>query len=477
MNLPDLFNAIVYATIFGSVVGIIIYFLKLAVLKKLPAKWQCWLWVIMIIKLIFPKGPKSGISIFNKIKLTGNVSEYGLIQVVQKPVLSTNTLPDSFDVIPYIWFVGFVIAMLWITVSFLVLQYRIRPTSSVTEGTAEILERCKSMMSIGKKIEIVVQSHISTTALCGVICPKILITEDFQKEDAQHIEYTFVHELSHYKRGDIAINYLLLFLRCVHWFNPIVWFLFKEIKRDTELAADEMTMLCINLREAKNYGMVIINTLSTASGKSPVLLGMANNKYDIKKRIKAIAKFKKPNFLQQLSGVFAVILIGLVCLTSAVIANPMANIIYESIPNIGVANIGGSTLDFSKETVSKSPEPETEHIEEKADDTDVLTNKPTDHVNSVTDMEKYSRIINYNTDSEEEYAFIIRPGQSGSIYAVAETESTYNHSIYVDISNIKTPNMGWSYIIYTESGTPLNMDGLDPDEEYLVKVRCYCPGH
>ena len=71
--MSNLYNTIIQATIFGSVVGIIIFALKSTVLKKLPAKWQYLLWSVMIIKLIFPNGPESKISMFNQIKIDESI--------------------------------------------------------------------------------------------------------------------------------------------------------------------------------------------------------------------------------------------------------------------------------------------------------------------------------------------------------------------------------------------------------------------
>ena len=51
--------------------------------------------------------------------------------------------------------------------------------------------------------------------------------------DDDEIEYILLHELSHYKRKDILVNYLMIFLQCIHWFNPFIWYLFKIIKEAT----------------------------------------------------------------------------------------------------------------------------------------------------------------------------------------------------------------------------------------------------
>ena len=342
MNIPLLFNAVTEATIFGSVVGITIFILKSTLLRNLAARWQYTLWSVMIFKLIFPKGPESKLSIFNKINVAETLSETDLMAIAQKAEIAENTvhINSTINIVPYIWLAGFIISILWTVANFILLKHKIYSSSAMPcDDTLKILEDCKKITHITKNIRVVVQSHISSTALFGILHPQILITDDFEKNDASNIKHTLIHELSHYKRGDIAINYILLFLRCVHWFNPVIWFLFRKIRRDTELATDELTMIYLKPDEHKKYGMTLINTASACSAKSPKLLGMANNKKDIKKRIKAISKFKKPGIFQHLSGILTIIMIASVCLTSAVAAKPVALKILETIPDVPAIEI------------------------------------------------------------------------------------------------------------------------------------------
>lgn len=504
-----IFNYVIEATIFGSVVGIIIFILKSTILRKLAAKWQYLLWSVMIVKLIFPKGPESKISVFNKINVAEKISETDLIsvayrpQTITEPVQIQNTFEIG-DIVPYIWLAGFIVAILWTVLSFAVLKYKIRTSSSAaSENTLKIFEHCKKTTRIHKNIKVVVQNHVPSTALCGIIRPKILITKDFENSDISHIEYTFIHELSHYKRGDIVVNYLLLILRCIHWFNSVIWFLFGKIRRDTELATDEHTMLYLNPSEHKSYGMALINTLSLQPVKSPKLLGMANNKHDITKRIKAIAKFKKPGFIQHISGILTVVLIASICLTSAAVAKPITDIIYTGIPIVKIDGIEtDSKYEFGKGTTNKpkpvetqpeniteqKPEPiieetknhnlsELENFENRSIDTLISrTGQVIDNGNGTTDLNQYGKIVYYNTDYEGTYTFTVKPNSLGYIQFFVENEG-YDHSVYIGISNVETKGRGWDYCFSTEGKVPIYLDGYNPDEEYFVTVNCYCPGH
>lgn len=503
-----LFDYVIEATIYGSVVGIIIFILKSTVLRKLAAKWQYLLWSVMIVKLILPNGPESKISVFNKINVAEKISETDLISIVQKPEPITKAIvntPNISEFAMYLWFTVFIIFMLWTIISYAVLKYKIHTSSSVaSKRTQEILKHCKEAAGVRKNIEIVVQNHIPTTSLYGIVHPKILITKDFEKSDISHIEYTFMHEISHYKRGDTAVNHLLLFLRCVHWFNPFIWFLFGKIRRDTELATDEHTMLYLNPNEHKSYGMALINTLSAQHAKAPKLLGMANNKHDIAKRIKAIAKFKKPGFIQHMSGIMTVLLIAAICLTSAAVAKPVAEKIIETVPKVSevlkanepvTETVEPITEQKNDDTITDEKSTETEQVTEvqQQSNTDTYAeyenfeNRNIDTMisrtgqviyngNGMTDLSKNAKLLYYNTDYDGTYSFTVKPNSLGYIQFFVENEG-YDHSVYIGISNIETKGLGWDYCFSTEGNAPIYLDGYEPDEEYFVTVYCYCPGH
>ena len=519
MSIENIFYYIVLASILGSVVGIIIYILKSTLLRKLPAKWQYILWFVMIFKLIFPKGPESKISIFNQMNTAGKISEAELLKIAQKPIHIGESIQHTkvygfTEILPYIWIAGFIITLLWIITSFIILKIKIKSSSSSpSDITEEILNRCSEIAGVRKKIKIVVQNHIHSTALYGFFKPKILITKDFENMDMSHIEYTFLHELSHYKRGDVGVNYLLLFLRCVHWFNPIVWFLFKKIRRDTELATDERTMNYISPEEHKIYGMAIINTLSLKSQKLPNMLGMANNKNDITKRVKAIAKFKKLSILQHIYSFLTILLVATVSLTSAVVAKPISNKIYYSIPMLKTKDFriyekyefGTGNLNKPKEIQPGEKPSEEESITAKTQETDEKVNNPTDkniyieneyiyienlsiesviastgqvidYTGGTTDLNKNAKVITYNTDYDGAYTFKVKPNDGGYIQFFIENEG-FNHDVYIGIYHVDSKGRGWDYCFNTKTKVPKFLDGYEPGEEYVITISCYCPGH
>ena len=53
------------------------------------------------------------------------------------------------------------------------------------------------------------------------------------------LRMVFLHELSHYKRGDLWVKAFSLAIAALHWFNPLCYILVNAIDKQCELALDE----------------------------------------------------------------------------------------------------------------------------------------------------------------------------------------------------------------------------------------------
>lgn len=59
-------------------------------------------------------------------------------------------------------------------------------------------------------------------------------------------------------------NWLLIALRIVYWFNPIIGYAINRMKEDCELVCDALTLSYINYNEHQKYAMTIIDLLDSA---------------------------------------------------------------------------------------------------------------------------------------------------------------------------------------------------------------------
>lgn len=107
----------------------------------------------------------------------------------------------------------------------------------------QIVQNCKSVMNVSVSIPIVVTNRINAPALFGVINPKLVLPESIIKNlSNEQIKYICLHELAHWKRKDIWLNWITAILQILHWFNLVIWYGFFRMQQDCELACDSLVL-------------------------------------------------------------------------------------------------------------------------------------------------------------------------------------------------------------------------------------------
>jgi beta-lactamase regulating signal transducer with metallopeptidase domain len=131
-----------------------------------------------------------------------------------------------------------------------------------------------------------------TPMLIGVFRPEIVLP-DVEYTDAR-LKNVLLHELTHLRRKDVLIKWLSVFACSLHWFNPLVWLVRREIDRVCELACDEAVIMRLGPEDRQKYGDTLIAV--AAENKTPkVVLSttMCEEKKSLKERLVAIMQHKK----------------------------------------------------------------------------------------------------------------------------------------------------------------------------------------
>lgn len=364
--IAPLFYKVLYMSIIGSIVGIIIYLIRNLFDKKMSGKSKCILWSLVLLTLLVPVRfeLKSDYGIMEnnfvdrveEIKYIANYeysaneatldnSEFENIES-QEPL---KQIPDANDkantykmplqvriknvIIPSIWLVGLIFILF---IFYRAKRKIIKATTNKVyreERLEEILEEAKKQLNIKANVNLVLQKYKRVPSIFGVLNPSILITEELLQEENQTIKYIFLHELSHYKRKDLLFNYILLIALSVHWFNPVIWFLFNKIRQDIEIGADELASKSLTKAQKKEYGMVLINLLrkQTEENYATNLLCMSDTGKNMERRIGMIKRKTKGTVISICVLVVVILLVvGIVFVktsnTEENLDNSMANI-------------------------------------------------------------------------------------------------------------------------------------------------------
>ncbi len=350
---------IVISSLMGSILILLILLAKLVFNNKVSANWHYYIWFLLLLRLLVPFTPESPISIYNLLihgteQMTfchytpafsepdspsmeasrydgistgiGDNPEQLYSEQVQPNVIDSPGPNDgnSFNwkvVLLLVWLAGAALAAGYaIYVNFqLWSQIRHEPKLDNT-SIIRIVQNCKSVMNVSASIPIVVTNRIHAPALFGMINPKLLLPESIIKNlSDEQIRYICLHELAHWKRKDIWLNWITVILQILHWFNPVIWYGFYRMHQDCELACDSLVLSSIEAEQRKEYGHTIIQVLQMRLIPQwiPGTAGMLTGKAHIERRITMIANFKKQTLLFTIASFIVLAAIGLLGCTSA----------------------------------------------------------------------------------------------------------------------------------------------------------------
>ena len=106
------------------------------------------------------------------------------------------------------------------------------------------------------------------------IQPKILEiqTKYKDKPEKQQQEIILEHEFIHYRRHDLYFKLGLFLVKCIHWFNPLVYIMIQEADKDIEFSCDELILKDASIAYRKEYGRTILAILRSNITKQSTIL-------------------------------------------------------------------------------------------------------------------------------------------------------------------------------------------------------------
>ena len=312
--------------------------------NKISRQWQYYIWLVVVLRLLLPFGPE--VSLLGKTyqaadqaitqtaslppqqQLPLNVSGGNLApaveaehhnETVNSPADDVTTAHPLQDIgvllINHIWLVWLVTALGLLIRKITIYQGFIRyihagltPVSDI-----ELLDRLSitaEQAGIKKPIELCINPLVSSPLLTGFFHPCIVLPNvDISEKDFQYI---VLHELTHYKRRDMFYKWLVQITVCLHWFNPLVYLMSREITKACEFSCDEAVLEKMGCNHAQDYGKTLLDAMA-AVGRYKENLGavtLSENKQLLKERLGAIMKFKKKSkAIQLLTGMLTLCIV------------------------------------------------------------------------------------------------------------------------------------------------------------------------
>ncbi|MBT5706956.1 MAG: hypothetical protein HOI66_11610, partial [Verrucomicrobia bacterium] len=375
--LRTLFNSILVTSWQGSLIVGLILITAWVLRKRLSARVQHGLWLILLLKLMVPLLPTSPLSFFNLVpaqawielrmsspeKVLERVGTVDQESPTTFSVQSLATTPHQGEEIPgvlsravqnpeaieeafswmslafWVWLSGCVLFLLQM------IYHNIRFARSLRLGqrtqsslVIDLLHLQSEQIGLRRAPVLMEISGLTAPAVFGVRNPTIVLPRgviaDLTEEQLRHV---FLHELAHIKRWDLLVHWLAHLLRIVHWFNPIIWFAVGRMRRDCEVATDSLALKCAGEKNRQAYGETILHLLRRVKDQNrvPGLVGIVERKSEIGRRIVSIRDFRR----HPKRSVVALAMVAVLSIVSLTRAIPRTDSVQEAaVPQEGFAS-------------------------------------------------------------------------------------------------------------------------------------------
>ena len=332
----------------GALLLLLILGLKPLYKNKFSKRWQYYIWIVVALRFLLPFTPDTTIigSLFEKFDTTAITNEIPTNPNVPVPAdtgnnkaepiqpnreITTAAMREPVDKYVYLFFIWSALTLVLFVRKVTVYQGFIQYIKAGNKEVSDIkilnlLSDCEEKLNIKTRVELSCNPLIASPMLIGFFRPRIILPVG-EWEDKE-LSYIFVHELIHYKQRDMFYKWLIQIVVCVHWFNPFVYLLEKEVNKSCELSCDEKVISVLDDTARREYGDILISFLKSNNlyKSSLASVTLTEGAEQLKERLGAIMKFrKKSKVIIAITAIFTVAVCICFFVTGAYAAPSTAN--------------------------------------------------------------------------------------------------------------------------------------------------------
>ncbi len=331
----------------GALLTLAVGLVMLLLRRHLSPAWRHGLWLLVLLRFVVPEMGTSSLSM-NRIpqvpvtlaSQTPDLPEFmPTPQPVEVAMAQIDSTPDMaapvqarplpapapapwtlWQKLTLVWLLGVVVVFAAMLALHLRLLWRLRhDASEPSTHITTLLQTVCTLAGIRRMPQLIVTDAVRAPAIFGIIRPAILLPRELATTgEAASLRLILLHELAHLQRRDLWAQIIASLIIALHWFNPIVWWAGRRMRAEAEMAADARALRSTDVTEAHRLGEVLLGFAHRATAgwlvwfATSTLLGISENKRDLKRRIEAlmdIAKGRRTRWVVGLSvfSIFAVV--------------------------------------------------------------------------------------------------------------------------------------------------------------------------
>lgn len=345
--MSDFLFLLLRLSILGSLLSGLLFLVRLASRGRISQTVYYYLWLPVLLRLCIPGGivlplpagqeivpapPPALVSPAEPSSQTGVDGEPGMFQAAPGqdiPETPSSVFDNLLEILKSpglwvsLWGLGALAFLGWYIGGYLRFSHRIK--RSLQPPSPEAAALLQSLEPEGRvRLAVCPLADANTSMLLGLCHPLIVLPPGLADEAL--LRDILSHELIHARRLDLLYKWFAAVTASLHWFNPVMGFVRKEISRACELSCDEAVVRGMAPGERQHYGETLLELAAEVpSGQGHMAVTLCEEKRHLKQRLMAIAQYHKKSSLSVLLSLLSAGVISGCALFSGAEQQPMEN--------------------------------------------------------------------------------------------------------------------------------------------------------
>ena len=293
--------AVLQQGVAAALVALFLLLLQRIFLDKLSPRWQYGVWAVLMLRLLVPAGiggRTTALDLWPWVEQGRVLAELRLssayaspwaasLPSVPWPALPTAAPRSVTDWLFVVYLAGVLAWAVWFGACALRLHRRVGAGVPVSGARLDLVRRVAEQYQLPLPRRVVECRWDHGPFLMGVLRPTLVLPMGWAPEEA-----VILHELLHLRHRDVLAGWVVTLFRCLHWYNPVLWYAFDKMGQDREALCDQRVLERLEGEARRDYGRCLLAMADDKAVRIPGATTMANGARGVKARIEAIARFR-----------------------------------------------------------------------------------------------------------------------------------------------------------------------------------------
>lgn len=324
--LNEVFKALIIPSLAGAMLAGMITIARPLTKRIFGFSWHYYIWLAVLIVMLLPArvnmSGKKIPEVYTQPVQGQLVTYVEALQDLETQTLQTAPRPEfirqisvarQYNYLGIIWLTGALIMLFVYLIGYIRLLIRLRKRSVPTD--------CPDIKAYtDKNVRVLICSDLSSPFMLGIFRPTLVLPE--RELSPEQLDNILQHEMTHFRRRDILYKWFAVFVKCVHWFNPIVYYVNRQINTECEISCDLSVVSRMNTEEESCYINTILSLVSGEKSKAvPLTTGMTGSKRTLKRRFIMIKNRRTTSkIMSVMSAIIAIAALSATIFTSGAFA-------------------------------------------------------------------------------------------------------------------------------------------------------------